>query len=443
MSGTLTKTRAEKAFVDDFSKISATLPGGPFVLAERELALARFAEQGLPHRRIEEWKYTDLRNSISDPLPLINGNTTRKISSGDLKRALGPLGDIDSYLFVFVDGVYCSDLSNYSGAKGFSFLSFAQLLTTGERDDFDLSLAADADAIRALNTAYATDGYVIKVAHGATFDKPIMVVHLDASEKAGWTATRNSVRVGKDADATLLEVFVSLDGTASMGQTNTMCDVEVGGSAKFKHVKCVLEDGQKVHLSNWIVKIREDADYSGFLFVKGTSLARNDVLAKFIGEDAKLNLSGAFLARGSEHIDNTMVIDHQVPGCESRELFKGVLEDQARGVVQGKVIVQRDAQKTDGKQMAQALMLSPETEFDSKPELEIYADDVICGHGSTVAEIDKDLLFYCLSRGIPLPKARELLVQSFVGEALEAVENESIEQALQSIVSAWVGSHGG
>ena len=123
------------------------------------------------------------------------------------------------------------------------------------------------------------------------------------------------------------------------------------------------------------------------------------------GEDAKLDLSGAFLARGSEHIDTTLVVDHAVPQCESRELFKGVLDDQARGVFQGKIIVRPDAQKTDGKQMAQALMLSPDAEFDCKPELEIYADDVVCGHGATVAEIDDDLMFYCQSRGIP-PRRR-------------------------------------
>ena len=154
------------------------------------------------------------------------------------------------------------------------------------------------------------------------------------------------------------------------------------------------------------------------------------MFATFKGEGAKLDISGLFLGRGTEHIDTTLVVDHAVPGCESRELFKGVLADRARGVFQGKVIVRPDAQKTDGKQMAQALMLSEDAEFDSKPELEIYADDVVCGHGSTAAEIDEDMLFYLRSRGIPLEEARALLIESFIGEAIDKVEDERLREAL-------------
>ena len=180
------------------------------------------------------------------------------------------------------------------------------------------------------------------------------------------------------------------------------------------------------------------ASYRAFQFTSGTAVARNGVDVTFKGEDAKIDVSGAFLARGSEHIDSTLVIDHAVPGCESRELFKGVLDDEARGIFQGKVIVRPDAQKTDGKQMAQVLMLSPNTEFDSKPELEIYADDVVCGHGSTSADLDEDLLFYCRSRGIPEPQARALLIESFVGEALEKVEAEDVREALTELARAWL-----
>src|SRR5690606_8282641 len=151
----------------------------------------------------------------------------------------------------------------------------------------------------------------------------------------------------------------------------------------------------------------------------------NQIFVTFKGEGSKLDCSGAFLAANSEHIDTTLVVDHAVPRCESRELYKGVLDGRGRGIFQGKVIVRPGAQKTDGKQMAQALMLSPHAEFDSKPELEIYADDVICGHGSTSAEIDPEHIFYFRSRGIPEPEARALLIEAFVGEAIEKVEDEA------------------
>jgi Fe-S cluster assembly protein SufD len=155
-----------------------------------------------------------------------------------------------------------------------------------------------------------------------------------------------------------------------------------------------------------------------------------------MGEGARLDVSGAFLGRGSEHTDTTLVIDHAVPGCESRELFKGVLADRAHGVFQGKVIVRPNAQKSDGKQMAQALMLSEEAEFDCKPELEIHADDVVCGHGSTAAELDADHLFYLRARGIPLEEARALLIESFIGEAIDKVEHEAARDAFAAIAKA-------
>ena len=160
---------------------------------------------------------------------------------------------------------------------------------------------------------------------------------------------------------------------------------------------------------------------------------RNHLAATFAGEGGKLDLAGCFLGRDAEHIDTTLVVDHAVPGCTSRELVKGVLADRARGVFQGKVIVRPDAQKTDGKQMAQALMLSEDAEFDSKPELEIFADDVVCGHGSTAAQLDDDMLFYLRSRGIPLAEARALLIESFVGEVFDKLEDEQLREALSAI----------
>jgi Fe-S cluster assembly protein SufD len=170
----------------------------------------------------------------------------------------------------------------------------------------------------------------------------------------------------------------------------------------------------------------------------GLGLARNEINVVYAGEGGKLDLSGAYLARDGEHIDTTLVVDHAVPRCESRELFKGVLDGHARGVFQGKIIVRPDAQKTDGKQMSQALMLSEDAEFDSKPELEIFADDVVCGHGTTSAELDPDLLFYCRSRGIPENEARALMIESFIGEAIDKVEHAELRTALTAFAMGWL-----
>jgi Fe-S cluster assembly protein SufD len=169
---------------------------------------------------------------------------------------------------------------------------------------------------------------------------------------------------------------------------------------------------------------------------------RNQIGVAFKGENARIDISGTFLVRENQHIDTTLIVDHAVPRCTSRELFKGVLEDYGRGVFQGKVIVRPNAQKTDGKQMAQVLMLSPYAEFDSKPELEIYADDVVCGHGSTSADLDEDLVFYCRSRGIPEAQARALLIESFIGEAIEKVERDDVRKALAELARQWLAECG-
>ena len=206
------------------------------------------------------------------------------------------------------------------------------------------------------------------------------------------------------------------------------------------HVKAVTDGGRTTHLANWAVKLGAATHYRGFQLTSGLALARNQIAVTFAGEGSSIDLSGAFLGRGGDHIDTTMTIDHAVPHCTSRELFTGVLDGHARGIFQGKVIVRPDAQKTDGKQMARVMMLSPDAEFDSKPELEIHADDVVCGHGSTVAQIDEDLLFYCRARGIPLEEAKALLVQSFIGEAIAKVEHEGVRDCLVSTANAWLAA---
>ncbi len=307
--------------------------------------------------------------------------------------------------------------------------SAVELLDASGRDD---------DAVLALNIAYAADGAVVDVAPNAKLDRPVLVVALRAASGPAAVTARNVVRIGEGAEASVIEAFVKLPTAAKDYQLNTATKVIVGTGAKFSHIKCTLEAGGGVHLANWLVELGPDADYRGFHFTAGTAVARNQIGVRFAGTGGAIDLSGAFLARGGEHIDTTLVVDHAVPQCISRELFKGVLDDHARGIFQGKVIVRPDAQKTDGKQMAQVLMLSPDTEFDSKPELEIYADDVVCGHGSTSVDLNGDLLFYCQSRGIPKDIARALLIESFVGEALEKVESEDVREALVELARTWL-----
>lgn len=441
MNVAVMKTKAETALTEGFAGVAEALPGGAKVRQARADALGRFAANGLPQRRIEEWKYTDLRGVMKDFLPLAVGDAT-KTTIADVIVAMGALGRVEGPRFVLVNGAYRKELSNLNGLDGLRVSPLGEMLRADGASEA-LSLGEEdrgSDAVLALNCAYVTDGAVIDVAAGTKLEQPLLVVNVRAGRTPLLAVGRNQIRVGEGADVTIVEMFVSVPGSVVEGQMNTASEVQVGGGAKVSHVKVTTDMGSVAHLSNWLVELGAGCTYRAFQYTAGVGLARNQVRATFKGEDARLDISGAFLARKQEHIDTTLLVDHAVAHGESRELFKGVLDGEARGIFQGKVIVRRDAQKSDGKQMAQALMLSETAEFDSKPELEIYADDVACGHGSTSAALDDDLLFYLRARGIPLKEARVLLIHSFVGEAIDKVENAAVREALMEEAEGWLAA---
>ncbi len=439
MNVAVAKTKAEQAFTENFEAVAGKLPGGAAVDEVRRQAIGVFAAAGLPHRRIEEWKYTDLRSLLKQALaPAVRDETP--VKSAAVKAALGPLAAIDAHAAVFVNGSYRADLSRIEGSADFELRPLGEALAKAPHKVGEslARLGREPDAVLALNTAFMTDGAVVRIRDGVVLYKPLLLISARTGRESAAVTTRHVVSVGRDARASIVEVSVALGGAGSDAQANAATEIVVGDGAVVTHAKVTLDGAQATHLSSWIASLGAKSHYRGFQLTANTGLARNQIFLTFGGEGAKLDLSGVFLGRGTDHIDTTLVVDHAVPHCESRELFKGVLADRARGVFQGKIVVRPDAQKTDGKQMAQVLMLSPDAEFDSKPELEIFADDVVCGHGSTAAEIDSDLVFYCRSRGIPEADAKALLIQSFVGEAVEQVQDEAVREALRAIAQGWL-----
>jgi Fe-S cluster assembly protein SufD len=438
MTIAIMKTKAEQELARQFSESLARLPGGSAVADLRRKAFAVFEAQGLPHRRVEEWKYTDLRAALGEAMPLVE-RATAKVDPAVLEAALGPLAALDATRLVLLDGVFHHDLSGTTAGTGVGITSLREMLAADDRMAPAVIGAAvpGTDSIIALNTALVADGLTIELA--ANPARPLLVVHARADTLPRNVVTRVVVTVRPGVEATLIEAFVALPG-AAIGQANAAVGVAVGEGARLDHVQLVF--GAGTHLSSTAPTLAGAATYRLFQMTAASSLVRNQTFPIFEGVGGKLDVSGLALGRGSEHVDTTLVVDHAVPGCESREHFKAVLADKAKGVFQGKVIVRPDAQKTDGKQMAQALMLSPDAEFDAKPELEIYADDVVCGHGATVAELDEDMIFYCRARGIPKSEAQALLVESFAAEALEKIEHEGIREAFASIARAWLGRQG-
>ena len=438
------RTKAEQAYLDMFEAGEQALPGGrdPFVAGLRRQAIEAYGRLGLPHRRIEAWKYTDLRARLTDVNPLVKAEGIA-VSEADLVRALGgEIAGLPAYRLVVVEGDLRTDLSDIASLKaaGVDVVSLAQAL---ENPPPWLKTALAQvnprkdDPVVALNTALMTGGAALRIGAGVTLDKPIHLIQLDGKGEPASTVTRNVVIAEPGSAATLVESFA---GLAIRGlQRNVVTEVRVGEKAALRHVKLEREGEDVLHLSTALVELAGDARYDAFQFSTGASLARNQVYLAFMGEHSAVDISGSFLMRGQQHCDTTLLVEHRVPHCTSRELFKGVLDNEARGVFQGKIIVSPGAQKTDGKQMAGALLLSESAEFDSKPELEIFADDVVCGHGSTSGQIDEDLLFYLEARGIPDAQARALLIQAFVGEALERVEDEPLRDALAHASAAWLG----
>ncbi len=430
---------------ESFEAVAGALPGSAAVRETRRRAIGTFAALGLPHRRIEAWKYTDLRTLMKEAYAPALARAAA-VDQRALDAALGPaLAGLDAIRIVFVDGAFAPALTRLDDEHGRAY--HFDPLARGLAEGFDWleALLGEAEgpksgAVVALNTAFATDGVLLRVVDGARMRKPVHLIFAASGVEKAAVATRNLIKVGEGAEAVVVESHVALGAAAS--QHNTVTEIAVGDRARVRHLKVLAGAGEgagtaaSAHIGAWIVGLAAGCEYRAFQLTAGLPLVRNELHVAFAGEGAKLDVSGCFLGAGTEHVDTTLVVDHAVPACESRELFKCVLADRARGVFQGKVIVRPDAQRTDGKQMAQALMLSEEAEFDSKPELEIHADDVVCGHGSTAAELDAGMLFYLCSRGITLDDARALLIESFVGEAIDKVEDERLREALSAIAKA-------
>jgi len=434
------KTAAETALAQTFAQACGHLPGGEAIAKERAAAFDVFAREGLPHRRIEDWKYTDLRALMRDAKPLAASPDARAKARA---RNAGALLDAGETLrLVFVDGAFVPELSDAAAPE--EGLSITSLATALAENDKELTrhlgrLAPVSDVAVALNTALMGDGAVIRVRAGATIKRPLHLLFV-ASEKPAATFTRSLMAVGEGARVMLVE---SYEGPAGSGyQANGALEVFVGDKAHVDHVKIIGEGAHALHISTLAAAIGAHARFNTFSFITGGAVIRNQLFLKFDGEETIAHIGGASLLKGRQHADTTLVANHIARGCQSREVFKSVLDDEAHGVFQGRIVVRPGAQQTDAKMMTRALLLSDQAEADNKPELEIFADDVQCGHGATAGAIDEELKFYLMARGIPTAEAEALLIQAFLGEAIEGIEHAGMREALMEQVATWLKERG-
>ncbi len=409
-----------------------TLPeGAAWATEAREAARARLLKMGLPTRRDEYWKWTNPESLIAAEAP------TAAVFDADE----APIFDeIDRLRIVFTDGVFDAEASDPLEMAG---IEIARLSDAARADihwarDLYGTLEARGHAsverpFAAFNTAYATDGVVIRVT--GTAARPVNLVYRHASDGSD-VILHHLVKVEEGAELTLLET-----GPAAARFSGGL-EVEVADGATFRHVRTQGRDHERREVTGVFARLGTESTFQSFTLTANGKLTRNEVVIELTGDDAVAHVAGAALGDGKDfHHDDTVFITHDAVNCESRQVFKKVLRNGATGIFQGKILVKQGAQKTDGYQISQSLLLDDDAQFLAKPELEIYADDVACSHGSTSGAIDEDALFYLRSRGVPHREATNLLTLAFVAEALEEIDDEALAEALRDRLAGWLERH--
>jgi len=414
------RTPAETALIDAFGERLSLLPGDGAVMLKRDDAIEAI-KHGLPTRRVESWHYTDLRRLL---------NAVPDFDPAASVKAIAPIVEGSAVLAI---------LNGKSGTKvpdveGVTVQRLSEKLTDGSIAPGLESYGSD-DAIGALNTAFVADGYFVDIADGAELKKPIELQNLQAG---GQTHVRLPVRVGAGAKAVIVERQTG-DGAALVSSVSQLV---LGEGAEVTWLIVQEQPETATHLAQFKAHIGKNAKLTLFVMNAGGKLVRQEIMVRTTGAGADFKLRGINLLAGDTHTDVTMVLDHAVPHTTSTEVIRNVVTGKARGVFQGRINVHQYAQKTNAKMACNTLLLSDDGEFSTKPELEIFADDVVCGHGATVTEIDHDHLFYLMARGVDEKSARGLLVKAFVAEVIEELDDGAIVDALEARLDGWFAAHG-
>lgn len=419
------RTDAETAVLERFAAVEDTLPGKAETHAARRNSIALFEREGLPHRRMEQWKYTDLRAMMREIAPLAEQAGSADVPAPLVEGAV-QIVIIDGQLSALPTGL----------PEGVSVSALRDALADGS---VDLSGEATPDtAVQALNAAFVRDGVVLTFAEKTDVSTPIELVFL-RSASATMSHARAHITLGEGSKATIIERHVSPDGTAS--QSSAVTRYETGEGAELSILRVQSEGDAATHLGDISLNLAAKTQTKLLHLVAGAKLARVETRAVFAGEDARFDLAGVTMIAERQHSDLTLYVDHLVPNCDSTETFKTVIDDAAKAVFQGKIVVAQDAQKVDAQMAINTLLLSETADMVAKPELEIFADDVSCAHGATCGDIDEDLMFYLLARGIEPKQARKLLVQAFLSEGVELFEGHAFEDVAFQAIEAWLTDH--
>jgi len=405
-------------------------PQPRWVAQARESAIAQFERLGFPTTKIEQWRFTSVEPIAERTFVLATGSAAQ---AAPLARALGnPIAHA-----VCVNGRFAPQLSNLDKLpKGVQVLGLEATLASQpsliEPYLSKLSLT-QTGAFTSLNTAFLRDGVVVVIPARVVVEQPIEITFASVSENGGSVShPRLLIVAGEASQATVLERYVG-QGAAF---TNAVAEVWLGASAVVDHYKLQEEAAEAFHIASMFLHAARGGTFASNSLTFGGRLVRNDVIATLDGEGVDCTLNGLYVGRGAQLIDNHTTIDHAMPHCGSHEVYKGILADQAHAVFNGKIIVRPDAQKTDAKQTNKALLLSDDANVNSKPELEIFANDVKCTHGAAIGQLDDAAMFYLRSRGLGIAESRAMLVRAFAGDILNRVKIEPVRTYLEGILTA-------
>ncbi|ABD07693.1 Iron-regulated ABC transporter permease protein SufD [Rhodopseudomonas palustris HaA2] len=421
----------------NLASVVARQPDAGQVADARRDALAAFQRIGLPHRRIEDWKYTDLRALMREVLPVAPAPDAAALARAEAAVKLHAIDGVRR--LVLVDGALVPSLSDLTALEaGLSIRSLRDALDAG--DDRLLSLD-NANPMTALNTALMTDGVVIEVADGAKPARPLHILHIASGGAPAAMFTRSLISIGNNAAATVVESYVASEG-AGVYQVHDAAVIAIGDGARLDHVRLIEDSREAFSIAAAEVRVGAHAHYNVVGIATGALVSRYSSTVTIAGEHAQVETNGVNLLNGKQHADTTLVMNHDVPHCVSREGFRAVADDRGHSVFQGRINVRQPAQQTDAKMMTRALLLSDEAEADNKPELEIFADDVTCGHGAAIGALDDQLLFYLRARGLAEKEAEALLIQAFVGEAIEAIADDNLRELAIGAAERWLAARG-
>lgn len=402
----------------------------------RQSARSRVITQGIPTTKQEAWRYTSVKRLMEQGFVPAQEPITALLPE-DIEEAL--VADLDTHRVVLVNGQYLPSLSSLGDLPaGVRVGGLRQILESDPdalRGRINAVAGEDQTLFAALNTAGLDDGLVVLMGRGALLERPIELIHLSVGmDEPRVAQPRHIVALEDGAQATLIERYVSLG--ESLYCTNSVLELSLGRDAVLKHERIQSESPNAFHITGLYLSLGEASHYRGINVGVGAAWARTDIQVRFAGEHAECDLQGLYLAGDQQLMDYHLDVDHRIPNCTSKENFKGILYGKGRAVFDGRVYVAKDAQKTDAAMSNRNLVLSQNAEVDAKPQLEINADDVKCSHGTTVGQLEPEMLFYLRSRGIPVHLARRMLCLGFAGEILDQLSDEHLREQVTEQVGS-------